>query len=154
MRKIGVILIIIGFLFGILGVVSFWRDNSFKKASTASKAIVDSVDIKPIRDGLSNIFYYLVYMRDGSMDTREHQITTEYTIKNPIPSVEELKSTIFYVHYVPSANKERTYFPERVYVNNSPEYEGLYKEALFGQMLTLILLGIMVRLFFRRVSRG
>ena len=150
MRKVSLILIIAGIIFGLLGVISFWRDHSYQRASTASKAIVDSVDLKPIRDGLSNIYYYLVYMRDGSMDTLKHKITMEYTFKNPIPSSDELKATIFYVHYVPEANKEGASFPNRVHVNDSPEYEGLYNRSLFGQMFAFILLGFMIRLFLRR----
>lgn len=150
MRKIGLLLIIIGILFGLFGVWTIWRDYRYEKARMVAKANIVSVKIEPIRNGLSNILYTLTYNRDGVIDTTEHKITEEWTIKNPLLTIAQLQSQTFYIHYVPRERRSETSFPKRVLVLESKAYPGFYSRSSFGQMFTFILMGFMVRLFSRK----
>ena len=144
---LGNFLILSGILAGFLGLWSYWRDFQYEKASIAVRATVKSVEIEPIRSGLSNILYTLRYKRDGVMDVTHHKITQQYTIKEPLQTSDELQKASFYIRYVPTVSKTATEFPGRVIVSEDKAYEGFYNRALFGQMFTLLLFGAMVRKF-------
>lgn len=141
MRKVGTVLIVIGILFGLFGVWTFWREYGYEKARVVSKATVASVRIEPIRDGLSNILYTLTYMRDGATDTTEHKITEQHTINNPLPTTEQLQSETYYIHYVPKERRTETAYPKRVMVLDSETYPSFYYRTAFGQMFSFILMG-------------
>lgn len=47
MKNIGKILIIIGIIFGLLGIRSVWREYKFQQIVTTTKANVMSVETKP-----------------------------------------------------------------------------------------------------------
>lgn len=147
MKTISRILIITGIVFGLLGLRSYWRDYTFKKASSVVQASVISVNVTPIRSGLSSIQYSLGYSRDGMNDTLHHTITEAYTTLHPLPTLSQLKSESFYIHYVPENKRNETSFPYRTHVNKNGIYGGFYNRALFGQMVAFILLGYMVRMF-------
>lgn len=155
MRKVGTVLILIGILFGIFGVWTFWREYGYERARVVTKGTVSSVRTEPIRDGLANILYTLTYLRDGATDTIEHKMTEEWTDKNPLPTLEQLQAQTFYIHYVPKENRSETVYPKRVMVLDSEDYPSFYYPTAFGQMVTFILIGFMVRLFFpkKRVQR-
>lgn len=155
MRKVGTVLIVIGILFGLFGVWTFWREYGYEKARIVTKATVSSVRTEPIRDGLSNILYTLTYLRDGTTDTTEHKITEQWTDKNPLPTLEQLQAQTFYIHYVPKEKRSETVYPRRVMVLDSEDYPSFYYPTSFGQMFTFILMGFIVRWFFpkKRVQR-
>lgn len=153
MRTVGTVLIVIGILFGLFAGWSFWRDHRFKQARTVTKGTIASVKIEPIRSGLSNILYTITYLRDGITDTTEHKITQQYSIKDPLPTIVQLQSANFYVHYVPRDRRSKTSFPKRSMVLDSETYPGFYNRASLGQMFTFILMGFMVRGFFPKKQR-
>lgn len=153
MRITGTILIIFGLILGGFGLRSYWRDYTYRKANIAVQATVKSVRIEQIRSGLSNILYTLVYTRDGVQDSTNHKITESYTIKNPLPTIEQLRSATLYVHYVPAEKRRYTAFPSRVIVSSDGVYEGFYSRGLFGQMFTFILMGLIFRLWGRKPSK-
>lgn len=150
MRIVSKVLIMIGILFGLFGVWSFWREYGYEKARTVTKATISSVRIEPIRSGLSNILYTLNYKRDGNMDSIEHKITEEWTYKNPLPTIEQLRSQTFYIHFVPIERRNETAYPRRVMVLDSENYPRFYYPTSFKQMITFFLMGFMVRLFGRK----
>lgn len=147
MKTIGIILTTLGIISGLLGIRSYWRDYTYKKVSIAVKPSAKSVVIEPVRNGLSNIIYSILFDRDGAVDTTEHKITEEYTYKNPLPTIEQLQAASLYVHYVPKDKRSETAFPYRVVVTSDGIYPGFYNRALLGQMFTFILIGYMVRMF-------
>lgn len=149
MRTFGTLLITIGILFGLLGARSYWHDYMYKRSSISVKALEQTVEIEPIRDGLSNILYTIAYMRDGEVDTTHHKITEQYTIKNPLPPIEHLQAESLYIRYVPADKRSETAFPYRVMVNNDGSYRGFYKRGFFGHMVAFILMGFMVRMWAR-----
>ncbi|MCC7525599.1 MAG: hypothetical protein IT250_12305 [Chitinophagaceae bacterium] len=150
MKTLGVVLIIIGIICGLLGLRSYLRDDAYVKASTIAKASVVSAEVKPMSGkAVASIHLVLYYIRDGFADSIEHNLAREYTDKSPLPTVEELKATAYYVRYVPKEKRSKN-VPNWVMVSNSGEYDGLYGGALFGQMFTFILLGFMVRMFGRK----
>lgn len=145
MKIIGIILIILGVIFGLFGIRSYWHDCTYKKASIAVKASVKSVEIKPFSGkAVAGIYYTLNYMHDGITDSIKHHTTEEYSFKKPLPTKEQLQATSFYVRYVPKNKRTKTSFPNRVVVSRHAEYEGFYNSAL-GHMLVLILLGYVVK---------
>lgn len=147
MRIIGTTLIIIGFIFGLLGIRSYWRDDTYEKASTVVKASVKSVEIKPMSGkAVGSIRMVLNYMRDGIADSIEHNFSAAYSNKDPLPTVKQLHTTPFYVRYVPKGKRSET-IPNWVIVSNNGEFDGSYGLSSFGQMLTFILMGFMVRMF-------
>lgn len=152
MRIISTVLIVIGILFGLFGVRSYWRDHRYEKASIVTKSTISSVRIEPVRNGLSNILYTLTYIRDGATDTTVHKITEAYTDKNPLPAIAQLQASTLYVQYVPKDKRGETAYPYRVMVSSDGLYPGTYGRGLFGQMFTFILLGFIVRLFARNTQ--
>jgi hypothetical protein len=148
MRKVGTVLITIGILFGLFGVWIFWREYGYEKARVVTKATVSSVKTEPIRDGLANILYTLSYRRDGATDSIEHKITEQWTDKNPLPPIAQLRSQTFFIHYVPKEKRSKTVYPKRVMVLDSEDYPSYYFPTSFGMMFNFILLGFIVRWFF------
>lgn len=155
MRIVSTILIIIGILFGLFGVWSFWREYGFERARVVSKGTISSLRTEPVRNGLTNILYTITYLRDGATDTIKHKVTEQWTDSNPLPTTAQLQSQTFYIHYVPKENRSETVHPKRVMVLDSKDYPSFYYRTAFGQMFTLILMGFMVRLFFpkKRIHR-
>lgn len=148
MRKVGTVLIVIGILFGLFGVWTFWREYGYERTRIVTKATVSSVRTEPIRDGLSNILYTLTYLRDGTTNTTEHKITEQWTDKNPLPTMAQLRTQTFFIHYVPKEKRSKTAYPGRVMVLDSEDYPSFYYPTAFGQMFTFILMGFIVRWFF------
>ncbi|HRP89080.1 MAG TPA: hypothetical protein PKX92_03480 [Edaphocola sp.] len=148
MKALSILLFVLGIITGLLGVRSYWRDSTFKKASIAVKASVKSVEIRPFSGkAVAGIYYTLNYMRDGIIDSIKHNTSEEYSLKKPLPTKEKLQAATFYVHYVPKNKRTETSFPDRVTISDNGKYPGFYKGSLFGQMSVLILLGFMVRMF-------
>ena len=146
MKNIGKILIIRGIIFGLLGIRSVWREYKFQQIVTTTKANVMSVETKPFSGkAVASIQYKLVYQHDHILDTISYSTTEEYSIKRPLPSIEELKAIDFYVHYVPKSKQSETAFPDRIYINNNSKYEGEYSFSFFVNMLFCFV----VALFFR-----
>lgn len=152
MRIISTVLIVIGILFGLFGVRSYWCDHRYEKASIVTKSTIASVRIEPVRDGLSNILYTLTYRRDGTTDTTEYKITEAYTNKNPLPAIEQLQAATLYVQYVPKDKRGETAYPYRVMISSDGLYPGTFGRGFFGQMFIFILMGFMVRLFGRNTQ--
>jgi hypothetical protein len=150
MRIISIILIIIGIIFGLLGVRSYLRDKSYEEASIAVKASVISAEVKPMSGkAVASIHIYLSYMRDGVADSIKYNFSEVYSDKDPLPTEEELKAAPPYVRYVPEEKRSKT-IPNWVMVSSNGEFDGLYGRSLFGQMFTFILLGLMVSIFGRK----
>lgn len=146
MKKAGKILIILGVVFGLLGIRSLWREYKFQQIVTTAKANVLSLETKPFSGkALSSIQYKLVYQHDDVLDTISYATTEEYSIKEPLPSLEELKAVDFYVHYVPKSKQSETAFPDRIYINNYSIYKAEYRLSFFVNMLFCFV----VALFFR-----
>lgn len=153
MRIVGTLFITIGILFGLFGVWTFWREHGYEAARIVTKGTVSSVKIERVRDGLSNILYTLTFQRDGSTDTIDHKITEQWTFKDPLPSLEQLKLQTFYIHYVPKEKRSKTVYPMRTMVLDTEIYPRFYYPTAFGQMTTFILLGFIVRIFFPKKRR-
>lgn len=150
MKTISIILIVVGIIFGLLGVRSYWRDNAYEKASTAVRASVKSAEVKPMSGkAVGSIRLVLTYLHDGMEDSIEHNYTEVYTVNNPLPTVEELKASSLYVRYVPKQKRSEK-VPNWVLVSSDGEFDGMYGRSLFGQMFTFILVGFMIKLFGRR----
>ena len=143
-RNLFVFLAIISFFFGIR---SFWRDYSHRKASVASKATVLTVVIKPIRSGLASIVYSIAYMRDDVTDIMDVRTTDDYTYKDPLPSMEELRAATFYVHYVPKDKKGDSAFPDRILVNSSAEFDLPYSHGWFIRIVIFLVIAYLIRPF-------
>jgi len=150
MKVIGILLIIIGIVSGLLGVRSYMRDGAYAKASVVVKSSVKWAEVKPNPwKSTVSIKLMLSYIRDGVPDSLEHNYSQFYSKDEPLPTIEKLKAAPPYVRYVPEEKKSEK-IPNWVLVSNNGEFEGLYGRSLFVQMFTFILLGIMVRMFFRK----
>ncbi len=150
MRIISILLFIIGIIFGLFGVRSYWRDDAYAKASTVVKASVISAEVKPMSGkAVGSIRLVLSYMRDGVADSIEHNFSEAYSDKDPLPTEEELKAASPYVRYMPREKRSKT-IPNWVLVSNNGEFESGYGRSSFGQMFTFILLGLMVSIFGRK----
>lgn len=152
MRIISTVLIVVGIIFGLFGIRSYWHDYRYEKTSIVTKSTISSVRIEPVRDGLANILYNLTYRRDGATDTTEYKITEAYTNKNPLPTIAQLQAATLYVQYVAKDKRGETAYPFRVMVSSDGQYPGTYGRGLFGQMFTFVLLGFIVRLFGRHAQ--
>lgn len=150
MKIISIILVVVGIIFGLLGVRSYWRDNAYEKASNAVRASVKSAEVKPMSGkAVGSIRLVLTYLHDGMEDSIEHNYTEAYTVNNPLPTVDELKASSLYVRYVPKQKRSEK-VPNWVSVSSDGEFDGMYGRSLFGQMFTFILVGFLIRLFGRR----
>lgn len=105
MKNTGKIIIIIGIIFGLLGISSVWKDYTYRKASVVVKAEIASAEINDIRTKHGNyylkpthhIHQSLAFLRDGMMDTillkSNFLLYTEGRFldnPNPVPDVEQL----------------------------------------------------------------
>lgn len=152
MRTIGIIIIIIGIIFGIFGVRSFLRDNAYVNASVVVKASVISAEVEPNPwKNVDHVRLVLSYMRDGVTDSIENNYTDVYSKDDARVSEEELKAATHFVRYVPKEKRSGN-IPNWLMVNSNGEFEGSYGRSSFVQMFTLILLGFMVRMFGRKRS--
>jgi hypothetical protein len=150
LKTVSIILIVVGIIFGLLGVRSYWHANAYEKASTVVIASVKSAEVKPMSGkAVGSIRLVLTYLHDGMEDSIEHNYTEAYSVNNPLPTVEELKASSLYVRYVPKQKRSEK-VPNWVLVSSDGEFDGIYGRSLFGQMFTFILLGLMIRLFGRR----
>lgn len=152
MRTIGIIIIIIGILFGIFGVRSYLRDDRYVKASVVVKASVISAEVEPNPwKNVDHVRLVLSYMRDGVTDSIENNYTDVYSKDDARVSEEELKAATHYVRYVPKEKRGEN-IPNWVIANSTGEFEGSFGRSSFVQMFTLILLGFMIRMFGRKRS--
>lgn len=69
------------------------------------------------------------------LDTISYSTTEEYSIKNPLHSIEELNAIDFYVHYVPKSKQSETAFFDHFYINNDAIYKAEYRFSFFVNML-------------------
>lgn len=145
MQKFSNTLLILALIFVLFGGRSYWREYKHRRASVSIKVDVSSVIIKPIRNGLSTVYYTLTFIRDGVKDTLEHKITHVYTVENPLPSKEDLQSAQFFVHYIPESKKSKTPFPNRIFINNTAEYDLVYGKSCFLISFFLILVSYLIK---------
>ena len=147
MRIVGNILILIGIVFGVLGVRSYLRDDRYAKSSVVAKASVISVQIEPNRwKNVDHVRLVLGYVRDGVKDSIENNFSDVYSDSRNRLTEERLRSATYYVRYVPKENRGQK-IPDWVIVNQTGEFEVSYGRSSFGHMATLILLGFLMRMF-------
>lgn len=154
MKTIITLLRILAIVIGLFGVLQLFREYKHRKASTAVKARVLSVELEPVRDALTNIHYSLQFLKDGRYDTMQHKVTQSYTNKKPLPSIEELKTTVFYLHYIPEDKKQRTPYADRLYINNSEEIDLPWGYSPFTIMFFLFLLTYLLQPRKRSLTTG
>ncbi len=160
MKNTGKLIIIIGIIFGLLGISSAWKDYTYRKASVVVKAEIASAEINDIRTKHGNyylkpthhIHQSLVFLRDGKMDTillkSNFLLYTEGRFldnPNPVPEVDQLMKQDKYVRYVPDNKKKETAFPDRIDINSDGIYEAEYRFTFFVYMMFCFV----VALFFR-----
>lgn len=152
MRIIGIILIFFGILSGLLGVRSYLRDSAYAKASTTVKASVKSAEVKPMSGkGVASIRLVLVYVRDGIIDSLEHNYSQFYSKDNPLPTVDKLKTATPHVRYVPKAKRSKN-IPDWVMVSSKDKHDGAYGQTGFSWMLNFLIPGIFL-IIYSRVRR-
>lgn len=135
----------------ILGIRTNWREYTFRKASTVAKATVISVDTK-LKSGkaIANVDYVLAYERDNVTDTISHFTTEAYSTTEPLPSIEELKNNVFYVHYVQKYKHNETPFKDRLFISDSNLLENDFDTGWFIRMIFVLMVGYLLsKGFFR-----
>ena len=135
----------------ILGIRTNWREYTFRKASTAAKATVISVDTE-LKSGraIAIVDYVLAYERDNVTDTISHFTTEAYYTTKPLPSIEELKNNVFYVHYVPKIKSNETPFKDRLFISDSNLLENDFDARWFIRMIFVLMVGYLLsKGFFR-----
>lgn len=165
---IGKALMVLGVLFGLLGISSVWKDYTYRKASVVVKAQILSTEIKDIRAKHGNYYLkpthhidqQLTFLRDGSIDTitlkSNFMLYTEGRFidnPNPVPTVEQLMKLEKYVRYVPKSKQSETTFPDRIDINNDGVYEANYRLSFFFNMLFCFIFGRILNLFFREKNK-
>lgn len=157
------LLLILGVIFGLLGLRSFWRDYTYRKASVVVKAKIFSAEIKDIRTNgnyylkpTHHITHHFAFLKDGIMDTLTDKVNfllyTEgryFDNPNPIPTVEQLMKQDRYVRYVPKSKRNETAFPDRIDINNNGEYTAQHSVSFFYNMLFCFVAGGILSRFFR-----
>jgi len=136
----------------ILGIRTNWREYTFRKASTVAKATIISVDTK-LQSGkaIANVDYVLTYKRDNLIDTLSYSTTEAYSLKEPLPSIEELKKNNFYIYYVPKIKSNETPFKDRVFISNNKVLENIFYSGWFSRMIFILILGyILSRSIYRK----
>ena len=134
----------------ILGIRTNWREYTFRKASTAAKATVISVDTELTGKAIAIVDYVLAYERDNVTDTISHFTTEAYYTTKPLPSIEELKNNVFYVHYVPKIKNNETPFKDRLFISDSNLLENDFYTGWFIRMIFVLMVGYLLsKGFFR-----
>lgn len=134
----------------ILGIRTNWREYTFRKASTAAKATVISVDTELTGKAIAIVDYVLAYERDNVTDTISHFTTEAYYKTKPLPSIEELKNNVFYVHYVPKIKSNETPFKDRLFITDSNLLENDFDTGWFIRMIFVLMVGYLLsKGFFR-----
>lgn len=134
----------------ILGIRTNWREYTFRKASTAAKATVISVDTELTGKAIAIVDYVLAYERDNVTDTISHFTTEAYYTTKPLPSIEELKNNVFYVHYVPKIKSNETPFKDRLFITDSNLLENDFDTVWFIRMISVLMVGYLLsKGFFR-----
>ena len=134
----------------ILGIRTNWREYTFRKASTAAKATVISVDTELTGRAIAIVDYVLAYERDNVTDTISHFTTEAYYKTKPLPSIEELKNNVFYVHYVPKIKSNETPFKDRLFISDSNLLENDFYTGWFIRMIFVLMVGYLLsKGFFR-----
>ena len=134
----------------ILGIRTNWREYTFRKASTAAKATVISVDTELTGRAIAIVDYVLAYERDNVTDTISHFTTEAYSTTEPLPSIEELKNNVFYVHYVPKIKSNETPFKDRLFISDSNLLENDFYTGWFIRMIFVLMVGYLLsKGFFR-----
>lgn len=134
----------------ILGIRTNWREYTFRKASTAAKATVISVDTELTGKAIAIVDYVLAYERDNVTDTISHSTSEAYFKTKPLPSIEELKNNVFYVHYVPKIKSNETPFKDRLFISDSNLLENDFDTGWFIRMISVLMVGYLLsKGFFR-----
>ncbi len=134
----------------ILGIRTNWREYTFRKASTAAKATVISVDTELTGKAIAIVDYVLAYERDNVTDTISHSTSEAYFKTKPLPSIEELKNNVFYVHYVPKIKSNETPFKDRLFITDSNLLENDFDTVWFIRMISVLMVGYLLsKGFFR-----
>jgi hypothetical protein len=141
MRKVGIFFLVFGAVSAVFAIRSTWRNYQFMQASTLEEASVDSVYIKPIRSALSSISYTLRYMGEDSVQLLQHKVTKHHTIHDPLPSLEELKSSKFYIRYVPRVASSNAGFSDWVLVRDHQDFSDMYAVAHIFQAISMAAIG-------------
>ncbi|GAB1463011.1 hypothetical protein [Pedobacter sp.] len=128
----------------ILGIRTNWREYTFRKASTAAKATVISVDTELTGKAIAIVDYVLAYERDNVTDTISHFTTEAYYKTKPLPSIEELKNNVFYVHYVPKIKSNETPFKDRLFITDSNLLENDFYTGWFIRMIFVLMVGYLL----------
>ena len=134
----------------ILGIRTNWREYTFRNASTAAKATVISVDTELTGKAIAIVDYVLAYERDNVTDTISHSTSEAYFKTKPLPSIEELKNNVFYVHYVPKIKSNETPFKDRLFISDSNLLENDFYTGWFIRMIFVLMVGYLLsKGFFR-----
>ena len=134
----------------ILGIRTNWREYTFRNASTAAKATVISVDTELTGKAIAIVDYVLAYERDNVTDTISHSTSEAYYTTKPLPSIEELKNNVFYVHYVPKIKSNETPFKDRLFISDSNLLENDFYTGWFIRMIFVLMVGYLLsKGFFR-----
>ncbi len=155
MKVIGILFIIIGLVSGLLGMRSYLRDDAYAKASVVVKSSVKWAEVKPNSSGKSTagIRLMLSYMRDGVMDSFEHNYSQLYSKDEPLPTVEELKAATPHIRYLPKEKRSKN-IPDWVMVSSKEKHDGLYGRLGFSWMFKFLVLGIMFIFYSRDKKRN
>ncbi|MBL7837526.1 MAG: hypothetical protein JNM67_08420 [Bacteroidetes bacterium] len=98
-----------------------------------------------------NVDYVLTYKRDNLIDTLSYSTTEAYSLKEPLPSIEELKKNNFYIHYVPKIKSNETPFKDRLFISDSNLLENDFDTGWFSRMIFILILGyILSRSIYRK----
>lgn len=149
MKAIGILFIIFSILAGLLGVRSYLRDDAYAKASTSRILPTAFPDMGFTSADFTKAFtVVLAFLRDGVEDTLEYSYSEAFSINDPLPTVEELKSRTPYVRYVPKEKRSKN-MPDWVMVSNIDKHDGAYGQTGFSWMLKFLILGIFLIIYSR-----
>lgn len=149
MKAIGILLIIFGIFCGLLGVRSYLRDDAYAKESVVVKSTVKWAEVKPNPwKSTVSIKLMLNYMRDGVLDSLEHNYSQFYSNDEPLPNVEKLKTATPHVRYLPKEKRSKN-IPDWVMVSSKDKHDGAYGRTGFDWMLNFLIPGIFLIIYSR-----
>lgn len=145
MKKLGILLYVLGTISFLLGLRTCLREYSYLQASEVVAAEVFSVETEPVKSTVTRVNYRLTYSRDNKIDTVFFSTPINHTDANPLPGIEQLKAEKKYVRYVPSDKQHETAYCDHVYANDTGKYEGTFGLSSFIRMAVLLFIGYLMR---------
>lgn len=145
MKKLGILLYVLGTISFLLGLRTFLREYSYLKASEVVAAEVYSVETEPVKSTVTRVNYRLTYPRENKIDTVFFSTPINHTDADPLPGIEQLKVEKKYVRYVPTHKHQDTVYFDHVYANDTGEYEGTFGLSSFVRMAVLLFIGYWMR---------